>query len=109
MDAAPGWFQMLLALAIAAVVFVPLLVLLELVIRDTARGSGRWGINTNPVRCPRCGERAPPRRKPENWREALWGGATCGQCGCEYDKWGKPVDPYEGLDPDRFRRRPPDE
>jgi len=106
-DATPGWFQILLALAIAAVVFVPLLVLLVLVIRDTAGGSGRWGINTNAVRCPRCDEPAPTVRVPANWRQALWGGTTCWECGCEYDKWGKPLDLGEGIDRSPFRGRVP--
>jgi hypothetical protein len=107
MSAMPDWFEVLLAVAIAAVVFVPLLIGLVLVIRDTARGSGRWGINTNAVRCPRCDEPAPTVRVPANWRQALWGGHTCRECGCEYDKWGKPIDLGEGIDRSPFRRRLP--
>jgi hypothetical protein len=63
-----------------------------LVVRDTVRRRGRWGINLNPVRCPACGEPAPAVRVPRNRHQALWGGHTCGACGQEYDKWGQAVD-----------------
>jgi hypothetical protein len=84
---------------LAGLVFLTLLVGLVLVIRDTVRRRGNWGINTRPVACPECGEPAPAVRVPENWRQTLWGGCTCARCGCEYDKWGRPVDD------DRPRRR----
>ena len=80
-----------LVIAICAVVFIPLLVGLVLVIRDTVRKKGRWGINTNQVYCPRCGEWAPAVRAPRNLRQMLWGGWTCERCGQEFDKWGEPV------------------
>jgi hypothetical protein len=47
------------------------------------------------VFCPNCGEPAPAIRKPRNRRQRLWGGATCEECGVEYDKWGRPVDEAE--------------
>jgi hypothetical protein len=59
-----------------------------LVVRDTKRGSGRWGINTQPAKCGRCGEPAPAERKPGSLRQVLWGGWKCGRCGCELDQWG---------------------
>lgn len=62
-----------------------------LLIRDTVRKRGRWGINQRPVHCPECGEPAPVVRWPRNWRQALWGGCNCKGCGTEYDKWGQPV------------------
>jgi hypothetical protein len=62
-----------------------------LVIRDTVRKRGRWGINVRSVRCPKCGEPAPAIRSPRNRRQALWGGCTCEQCGTEYDKWGRAI------------------
>lgn len=62
-----------------------------LVIRDTVRKRGRWGINLQPVQCPECGTSAPVIRRPRNWRQFLWGGCTCDECGTEYDKWGQKV------------------
>ncbi len=61
-----------------------------LVVRDTKRGSGNWGINTKGLICPRCHISAPPVRVPRNRTQALWGGFTCA-CGCEVDKWGKEI------------------
>src|SRR5262245_56526779 len=62
-----------------------------LIVRDTIRRRGNWGINFRPVFCPECREPAPTIRAPKNWRQALWGGCTCAECGLEYDKWGRPV------------------
>ena len=59
--------------------------------RDTLRRQGRWGINFLPLACPECRTPAPVVRSPRNLRQALWGGCTCGECGTEYDKWGEPV------------------
>ena len=76
--------------------FLPLHVGLVLVIRDTVRRKGRWGVNREPVDCPNCGEPAPVVRAPNNLRQTLWGGSTCERCGQEFDKWGEPVgDPPE--------------
>jgi len=49
----------------------------------------RWGINLESVNCPACGSPMPQVRQPKSVRERLWGGGTCGQCGCEMDKWGR--------------------
>jgi hypothetical protein len=65
-----------------------------LVVRDTIRKEGRWGVNAKGLfgmPCPRCGEELPAVREPRNRRQALWGGATCDGCGCEVDKWGREV------------------
>ncbi|HMP61379.1 MAG TPA: hypothetical protein PKD86_18720 [Gemmatales bacterium] len=62
-----------------------------LVVRDTLRGRGRWGINFKRLHCPRCGEPAPFVRVPRHARQAEWGGHTCSACGTEFDKWGQPV------------------
>jgi hypothetical protein len=35
---------------------------------------GKWGINLSKVFCPRCAEPMPMIRKPNNQRQALWGG-----------------------------------
>lgn len=54
--------------------------------------SGKLGINTRTVHCPRCGTKAPLVRKPANLRQALWGGWTCADSRCEFDKYGSEVD-----------------
>jgi hypothetical protein len=63
-----------------------------LIVRGTIRKDG-FGINTGRPDCPKCGEPvslAP--RVPKSWRQALWGGWTCKECGCEMDKWGRAYD-----------------
>jgi hypothetical protein len=65
-----------------------------LVLRDTIRKRGRWGINVKGltgITCPKCEEPLPAVRVPKNFRQTLWGGTTCEGCGCEVDKWGKEV------------------
>jgi hypothetical protein len=52
-----------------------------------------WGINLEPVNCPACGSPMPQVRQPKSLRQALWGGGTCGKCGCEMDKWGRLITP----------------
>ena len=66
---------------------------LYLVVRDTRRGEGRWGINphADQVTCPSCGAAGREWRMPASGQEALWGGQTCKRCGTTYDKWGKLV------------------
>jgi hypothetical protein len=46
-----------------------------------------------PAACPACGtfERRLVRW-PKSLRQALWGGNTCSECGCTYDKWSRQVD-----------------
>jgi predicted RNA-binding Zn-ribbon protein involved in translation (DUF1610 family) len=44
-----------------------------------------------PPKCPECGEQLPKVRKPTTRRQALWGGWTCPNCGCEVDRKGKKV------------------
>lgn len=63
-----------------------------LVIRDSIRREGRWGINLEKVRCPRCGNKSPNFRLPESLHQTLWGGWHCTKCGCEVNKWGKEID-----------------
>jgi hypothetical protein len=82
---------MLIVLPVAGLIFLTLGIGSVLIIRDTARKSGRWGINTKQVYCPECDEPAPVVRIPKNLHQMLWGGCTCEECGLEYDKWGKPV------------------
>ncbi len=83
---------MVAVIAFSAVFFTARAVGVVLLIRDTARRKGRWGINAALSNCPECGEPAPVVRAPANLRQALWGGHTCAECGCEFDKWGEPVD-----------------
>ena len=51
----------------------------------------RWGINLDPVYCPRCNTRLPEIRQPQNLRQRFWGGGTCVTCGVEVDKWGRQI------------------
>jgi len=51
----------------------------------------RWGVNLDAVSCPRCDSPLPRVRDPQNARQALWGGWTCVECGCEVDQWGREV------------------
>ncbi len=50
--------------------------------------TGKMGINTKSVNCPRCESKAPVIRKPANMRQVLWGGYTCARCKCEFHKYG---------------------
>jgi hypothetical protein len=47
----------------------------------------KWGVNFNPVRCPRCDTKPSGIRMPRSLREVLWGGWTCPKCGARIDKW----------------------
>ena len=78
-----------------------------LVLRDTIRGRGRWGVNGKPVYCPECGAQAPVVRQPKNRRQMLWGGCTCEECGTEYDKWGHRLEDEdnENREPDRRHKK----
>ena len=77
--------------ALCVVVFGLLGVGGYLVVRDTARKRGRWGVNSKPGRCRKCDTPAPLVRVPKNLNQMLWGGWTCAECGYELDKWGEPV------------------
>lgn len=87
-----------LLVAVAGLMGLILISGLVLVVRDTVRGKGRWGINLQPVECPTCGEPAPPIRAPATFRQALWGGHTCLVCGTEFDKWGRAVSKAQEQD-----------
>lgn len=54
-------------------------------------GDGKWGINLDTVHCPECKERMPMLRVPDNLHQLMWGGWRCPKCGCQMDKWGKPL------------------
>ena len=87
--------MLVIVLGVVLPLVVVLLVGAVLVTRDTIRKRGRWGVNAKGlagVPCPRCGEPLPAVRVPENLNQTLWGGATCEECGCEVDKWGREVE-----------------
>ena len=65
-----------------------LLIGILLVVYGTLVKNG-WGVNLKPVTCPCCNRTMPKVRSPKSLREALWGGGTCTNCGCEVDKWGR--------------------
>lgn len=81
---------LVLALVVLAVA-VGLSVLLGLIVRDTQRREGNWGLNARPGQCPKCAAPLPTVRAPKNFRQAMWGGWTCAGCGAELDKWGREV------------------
>lgn len=82
---------LILVIALSAAVFGALAAGAFLVIRDTARQRGRWGLCLAKPGCGRCGEAMPVVRMPASWRQALWGGWTCPRCGHELDKYGRPA------------------
>lgn len=90
-------WPILAAIAICVAVFGSLSVGLFLVIRDTIRQRGKWGINLKPAACTQCGTPAPLVRKPANASQTLWGGWTCAECGFELDKWGRPLEEQNTL------------
>jgi hypothetical protein len=62
-----------------------------LVIVSSSNRQGKMGINLRAVACPKCQTPQPTFRKSANFRQMLWGGWTCAQCGTELDKWGQPT------------------
>lgn len=50
-------------------------------------------VNLKKTLCPGCGAEQPRVRKPNNLRQALWGGSTCLNCGCEMDRFGRKLKP----------------
>jgi len=75
-----------------AVMVTVLLICLPLLVYGTF-ARNRWGINFQfqEVICPTCHAPVPHVRKPKSLRQMLWSGVTCDKCGCEIDKWGKPI------------------
>jgi hypothetical protein len=51
----------------------------------------KWGVNFDPISCPKCGTPFPRLRHPQSARQVLWGGGTCAKCGTEVDMWGREV------------------
>ena len=42
--------------------------------------------------CPECGTPVPRVRRPTSWRQALWGGWTCAECGTEMNQFGEELE-----------------
>lgn len=63
--------------------------LLVLMVRDSVRRRGRWGVNLRRLACPRCDAKLPRLLYPGTLRQAMSGGFTCPECGCVVDKWGR--------------------
>jgi hypothetical protein len=82
---------MILVIGASVVVFGLLATGAVLVVRDTIRQRGNWGINFTAPSCRHCQSPMPPVRIPANARQAMWGGWTCKECGLEVDKWGEPI------------------
>lgn len=76
---------------IMVILFVFFILLSSKLLISTLLRKGKWGLNLKTVHCPRCGEIAPPIRKPTSFRQAMWGGWTCKMCECEMDKWGMEI------------------
>jgi hypothetical protein len=82
----------LVAVGAGLIVSIAFVVIVVVLVLGTARRS-RMGINLSADNaCPRCGAPVPMVRTPKNLRQALWGGWTCAACGCEMDKWARPLD-----------------
>jgi hypothetical protein len=90
-------------LLLAIIFFLILFVGLILVIADTIRGSGRFGVNLKIPDCPTCGKKLPAVRTPKSIKQAMWGGTTCPSCGTEVDKWGKII--QSKSEPDDFPKQ----
>jgi hypothetical protein len=68
------------------IIGLPLLLLIISTIKK-----GKFGINLSLPNCPKCDEKVPAFRSPTSTKQALWGGWTCLNCGCEIDKWGNEI------------------
>jgi hypothetical protein len=101
-----GLFLSVLVILVGLTVAGLLLTGAVLIIRDTIRKRGRWGIPLEAVSCARCGDPVPLVRMPASVRQALWGGWTCPRCGLENDKWGRPADgmPIPPTATEHYRR-----
>jgi hypothetical protein len=95
-----------LAIAACLIVFGLLIAGAVLMVRDTIRQRGVWGINLTTPYCRHCREPMPVMRVPANFRQGFWGGWTCSECGLEVDKWGEPLPNQTG--PAKWRLPPDD-
>ena len=97
MSAEPPLAILVTLIVVSVLIFGSLAVGAMLVIRDAIRQRGKWGINLKQAVCTQCGTPMPMVRRPANWRQALWGGGTCPECGFELDKWGRPFEEQNTL------------
>jgi hypothetical protein len=67
----------------------------------------QWGINLDPVSCPRCKTPLPQIRKPQTLQQALWGGGTCSACGANVDKWGREIGSHGPPSPPKSSKESP--
>jgi hypothetical protein len=49
-------------------------------------------LNFRTVHCPQCGQKMPFLRLPRSFRQLLFGGWTCRNCGCRMNRWGETVE-----------------
>ena len=42
--------------------------------------------------CPTCGTKQPAQRRPTSFRQLMWGGWTCANCGTEIDRHGQAIE-----------------
>lgn len=82
---------LLVSIFVVAPLALSLLVAGVLSVRDTIRQRGDWGIPFGIPNCRHCRARMPAFRVPANFRQGMWGGWTCRECGLEVDKWGEPI------------------
>lgn len=87
---------LLLTSIIILLLFIGVSILLYKIVVDLVKGKrSDWGINFSLPNCPKCGKKVPAIRKPTSNEQAMWGGWTCSNCGCEMDKWGKEINIIE--------------
>lgn len=67
-------------IVVTVVISLAAIVLLSVKMRNAVNSKGG---------CPECGTPVPNARRPNSWRQALWGGWTCSECGTEMDRYGE--------------------
>jgi hypothetical protein len=91
------WNKMLEMLGIPNSIALSVLIAMDLVVMaKVVHGTivrNNWGINLKAYPCSRCGTTPTPGsiRAARSLRQVLLGGRTCGNCGCELDKWGREI------------------
>ena len=103
---------MIFTFVVLVVAFILLLCMSVVALKlayDFAKNKGRfWGVNLQPVNCPKCGQKTPYLRAPTSSRQERWGGWTCSGCGIEMDRWGTDIS-SETTGPSRQLLSPLDE
>ena len=87
--------MVIIFLLIILLIFTGISILLYKIVVDSVKGRNDWGVNLSLPNCPKCGKKVPAIRKPTSTRQAMWGGWTCSNCGCEMDKVGKEINTAE--------------